>query len=104
VLAAGVPDDCVTDPGWKSKPSLPKELLTFDVDVDPVLELVAVVAGWCALASTAAATNAALAATASAAFVSAARLFAWCKRPAAVMTPFEPRQMNLFLCGDQRSL
>ena len=102
--AAEVPDDCVTEPGWKSNPSLSKELVTFEVDVDVVLEPVAAVAGWCALARTAAATKAALAATASAALASAARLFAWCKRPAVVMAPLEPRQMNLSLCGDQRSL
>ena len=94
----------MTDPGWKSKPSLSNELLTLEVDVDAVLELVAAVAGWCALARTAAATKAALAATASAAFVSAARLFACCKRPAVVMAPLEPRQMKLSLCADQRSL
>ena len=104
MLVAGVPDDRVTEPDWKSRPSLPNELVALEVDDDAVLALVAAVAGWCAFARTAAATKAALAATARATFVSAARLFASCKRPAVVMAPLEPRQMNLSLCGDQRSL
>jgi hypothetical protein len=91
VLVEGVPDDCVIEPGWKSKPSLPKELVTLELDVDAVLALAAAVAGWCAFARTAVATKAADAATASAALVSEARLFASCKRPAAVMAPLEPR-------------
>jgi hypothetical protein len=104
VLVAGAPDARVTEPGWKSKPSLPKALVSPEGDVEVVLALVAAVAGWCAFASTPATTKAALAATASAAFVSEARFFAACKRPAVVMAPLEPTQMNLFLCGDQRSL
>jgi hypothetical protein len=98
VLVAGAPDDWVTEPDWKSKPSLPNELAALELDDDAVLALVAAVAGWCTFARTAAATKAALAATASAAFVSAARLFASCKRRAVVMAPLEPRQMNLSLC------
>ena len=104
MLVAAAPDDCETEPGRKSKPSLLKALVELDVEVDDVPALVAALAGWCAFASTAAATNAAAAATASPALASEALLFASCSRRAVVTRPLERSRMNVLLCGDQRSL